>query len=114
LLLAGGVAAAALLLAVWGRPDFGATSGEGAADARYATQRAAPAAVRMAQVAQVNAEAEDLGLETCSAVGLEPLATRFSVPARPEAVARAFASQWDPAYRPGAYEGCLEGLVAGA
>jgi hypothetical protein len=73
----------------------------------YATQSTAPLAARKAQTRYTNSQDEDDALETCTAIGLKQLARRFGVPAKPTVVAKAFASQWDPAYRAGAYTGCL-------
>jgi hypothetical protein len=74
---------------------------------KYASQSTAPDAARKAQARWTNSQDEDDALETCTALGLKRMALRFGVPAKPNIVARAFASQWDPAYRAGAYTGCL-------
>jgi hypothetical protein len=74
---------------------------------KYASQSSAPDAARRAQERWTNSQNEDDALETCTALGLKRLAARFGVPAKPNVVARAFARQWDPAFRSGAYTGCL-------
>jgi len=74
---------------------------------KYASQGSGLDRARHTQTRWVNEEDEDAALETCYALGLKRLARRFDVPATPERVARAFAAQWDPAFRQGAYQGCL-------
>jgi hypothetical protein len=74
---------------------------------KYASQSSGLDRARHTQARWVNEEDEDAALETCYALGLNRLARRFHVAATPERVARAFATQWDPAFRKGAYEGCL-------
>ncbi len=52
----------------------------------------------------------DITFETCNAFGLKSLAARYGVPASIEAVARAFAAEYEPGFREGSYAGCREGL----
>jgi hypothetical protein len=91
-------------------PTYAKPTGLGAGpthNPKYASQSPAPDAARRAQTRWTNSQNEDDALETCTALGLNRLARRFGVPPKPAVVARAFARQWDPAFRSGAYTGCL-------
>lgn len=82
-------------------------------DPRYATQSGAAAKARRAHVENRHAEDVDSAVETCGGIGLDHLAAKYDVPAVPERVAKAFAAHFEPAFRDGAYRGCLQGLRAG-
>lgn len=82
-------------------------------DPRYATQSGNPAEARRTHVLNRRAEDVDSAVETCGELGVRGLADRYEVPAIAERVARVFAEHHEPAFRAGAYEGCLQGLRAG-
>jgi hypothetical protein len=66
--------------------------------------------VRARQVRESNEQLFDSGYETCAALGLARLARQYALPRRPEAAARAYAGQFEPAMRAGTYRGCVKAL----
>jgi hypothetical protein len=107
ILLAGGIPSAVWEL--W--PDGGARAPHPVArDGRYATQGPTQKRVRQTHLAQQSDEFVDGALETCGALGVRRLATRYGVATDPRIVARRFAGFYDAGYREAAFRGCLEGL----
>ncbi len=73
--------------------------------------RTALDAVRAKQIGKVEEASYDDGYETCIALGMKALAQRLEVTnPTPRTVARAFAQGYDPAFRRGPFQGCLEAL----
>jgi hypothetical protein len=70
--------------------------------------------VRAANVRIENEYLLDSAYETCQARGVDQLARLLHVAPKAELVARAFARHYEPAFRRGAFEGCLSGLLEGS
>jgi len=66
--------------------------------------------VRARQVRESNQQLFDTSYETCAALGVARLARQYALAPSPDAAARAYAAQFEPAMRVGTYRGCVKAL----
>jgi hypothetical protein len=106
------IAAAALLALAFALPYLLLPQQDRAAERRAALRTATRPldGVRHDDVRWANQEVYDSAYETCGALGVAGVASRFGVTPRAVPAARAFAGGYEQALRPGTYAGCLAAL----